>query len=52
MTLDEAPDLTEQWKEDLVTGANVVMEETFVPANDPHYDAKLWVRAHPYGTAV
>ena len=52
MTLDENPDLTEQWKEDLVTGANVVMEETFVPANDPHYDAKLWVPAHPYGTAV
>ena len=52
LTLDEAPGLTQQWREDLVTGANVVVEETFLPANDPHYDAKLWPRVHPYGTAV
>ena len=27
-----------------------LLEETWVPANDPHYDAKLWTHLHPYGT--
>ena len=37
-------------KEDLINGTKVIMEETYVPANDPHYDAKAWTCAHPYGT--
>ena len=34
----------------MATGAKYVMEETWVKAHDPHYDAKLFVAAHPHGT--
>ena len=44
------PILDDAWKRDLASGSKHVLEETWVPANDPHYDAKLWPCAHPYGT--
>ena len=51
ITVQEQPDLlTPQWKEDLVTGAQVMMEETWVAASDPDYDAKVFVTAYPHGT--
>lgn len=34
----------------MATGANYVIKETWVKANEPHYDAKTWPVAHPYGT--
>ena len=43
-------ELGEGWRQDMATGAKYVMEETWVKANDPHYDAKLFVAAHPHGT--
>ena len=43
-------DLGEQWRTDLASGARHVLNETWVPANDPHYDAKCWPCVHPYGT--
>ena len=52
LALDEAPQLNQQWQEDLVNGAKVLMEQTYVPSNDPHYDAKAWPHAHPYGLMV
>ena len=37
---------TQEWddslKMDLKSGARFLLEETWVPANDPHYDAKCW----------
>ena len=51
ITIEEKLDLlTPQWKEDLVAGAQVMMEETWVAASDPDYDAKVFVTAHPHGT--
>ena len=31
-------------------GSQVRLEETWVKANDPHYDAKVWPIGHLYGT--
>ena len=50
VALEDLPELTQEWRENLVNGAQVLMEETYVPANDPHYDAKVWPCVHPYGT--
>ena len=44
-------DLGNRWCEEVSTGAKYVLEETWVKANDPHYDAKVWPIAHPYGTS-
>ena len=43
-------DLDDSWRHDLATGARHLLEETWVPANDSHYDAKCWPCVHPYGT--
>ena len=51
IAVEEKPDLlTQRWKEDLVTGAQVVMEESWVAASDPDYDAKVFPKVHPHGT--
>ena len=47
---EKSESLTKQWKEDLVTGSQVVMEETWVAASDPDYDAKVFPKVHPHGT--
>ena len=43
-------DLGEDWKQEMSRGAKYVLEETWVKANDPHYDAKCYPHMHPYGT--
>ena len=43
-------DLGNNWCKEVSPGAKYVLEETWVKANDPHYDAKVWPIAHPYGT--
>ena len=43
-------DLGNQVCQDLASGARHLLQETWVPANDPHYDAKCWPCVHPYGT--
>jgi hypothetical protein len=35
------PDLDESWRRDLTEGAQHLLTETWVPANDPHYDSKM-----------
>ena len=35
-------DLGNSWCEEVSTGAKYVLEETWVKANDPHYDAKVF----------
>jgi hypothetical protein len=47
--LDTA-ELDERWRKDVQQGAQMLLEESWVPANDPHLDAKVFVCAHPYGT--
>ena len=47
---ETCPELGQTWREDLASGAKFLAEETWVPANDPHYDAKCWPVSHPYGT--
>ena len=34
-------DLGDNWCEEVPKGAKYVLEETWVKANDPHYDAKI-----------
>ena len=46
-TLDT--ELGDSWREEVSPGANCTLEETWVKANDPHYDAKVWPIAQPYG---
>eukprot|EP00973_Karenia_brevis_P073327 10187404-Karenia_brevis.AAC.1 len=43
-------DLNETWQKDISKGAAHLREETWVTVNDPHYDAKVFVHMHPYGT--
>ena len=38
-----------QWRSGLRAGAQQ-LQDLHVKASDPHYDAKLFVCAHPYGT--
>lgn len=42
-TLDQSdhPDLDETWRRDVADGAQHLLTETWVPANDPHYDSKM-----------
>ena len=44
------PVFDDAWRQDICKGAKHIQEETWVPANDPHYDAKLWPHVHPHGT--
>ena len=46
----DAETLGDKWRQDIAAGAKHLLEETWVPANDPHYDAKCWPCVHPYGT--
>ena len=48
--IDAKEDLGSKVCEDLATGARHLLRETWVPANDPHYDAKCWPCVHPYST--
>eukprot|EP00973_Karenia_brevis_P096384 12431531-Karenia_brevis.AAC.1 len=43
-------ELNEVWRQNLSTGASHLRNETYVTANEPHYDAKTFVHMHPYGT--
>jgi hypothetical protein len=51
-TVDTAAeaDLGEEWRSQVQAGARLLLEETWVPANDPHLDAKCWPCIHPHGT--
>ncbi len=42
--------LGEGWREQVASGSQYVIEETWVKANDSHYDAKVWPAFHPHGT--
>ena len=42
--------LDDAWKSDIASGSKHILEETWVPANDPHYDARVFPVVHPYGT--
>ena len=42
--------LGEGWLKDISSGAKYIIEESWVKANDPHYDAKVWPALHPHGT--
>ena len=42
--------LDDAWRGDLALGSQHIQEETWVPANDPHYDARVFPVVHPYGT--
>ena len=44
------PVLNDAWKRDLAKGSAHILEETWVPANDPHYDARVFPIVHPHGT--
>ena len=48
--IDTQEDLDETWRKDLSEGSRHLQEETWVPANDPHYDARVFPCVHPYGT--
>ena len=48
--LSTQEDLGEDWERDVSRGAKYMLEETWVKANDPHYDAKCYPHMHPYGT--
>ena len=47
---DCCPELDQQWREDLASGAKFLVEETWVKGNDAHYDAKCWPCVHPWGS--
>ena len=42
--------LGQNWKEDMTKGGSHVLQDTWVTATDPHYDAMLFPCLHPYGT--
>ena len=42
--------LDQKWKEDMTKGGSHVLQDTWVTATDPHYDAMLFPCLHPYGT--
>ena len=50
LSIQDEPELDESWRHDLSNGARYLLEETWVKANEPHYDAKCWPCKHPYGT--
>ena len=51
-SLDPAthPDLGGEWIQSMADGLAYLEKETWVPANDPHIDAKVMPHLHPYGT--
>ena len=46
----QTPALNEDWREKMRKGLQLLQEETWVARNDAHYDAKVLVAFHPYGT--
>jgi len=48
--VDTQDDLDDSWRRELSDGTRHLQEETWVPANDPHYDARVFPCVHPYGT--
>ena len=42
--------LGDAWCEDISLGARHILQMTYVPARDEHYDARLFPHVHPYGT--
>ena len=36
----DTQELGDSWREEMSTGADYVLKETWVKANEPHYDAK------------
>ena len=49
-SVDVGRDFDEAWRTKVREGCRHLLTETWVPANDPHYDAKCFPCAHPYGT--
>ena len=49
-TTNEPMLLNQQLRHDMATGADYLAAESYVPANDPHYDAKVFPSVHPHGT--
>ena len=43
-------DLGENWQKEMSQGSKYVLEESWMKANDPHYDAKCYPHMHPHGT--
>ena len=50
LDVDQEAEFDEKWQTDLREGARFLLQETWVPANDPHLDAKVFPCIHPYGT--
>ena len=53
MPTDRTVELTElgdEWKEDISKGSAHILEQSYVPASDPHMDARVWPVVHPYAT--
>ena len=50
LTLDGDAALDPEVCQDIQAGVEYLGNETWVPANDPHYDAKVFPHIHPYGT--
>ena len=48
--IDTQDDLDDTWRRQLSDGTRHLQEETWVPANDPHYDARVFPCVHPYST--
>ena len=46
----ELSELGDEWKEDISKGSAHILEQSYVPASDPHMDARVWPVAHPYAT--
>ena len=46
----DTQELGDKWRDEMAAGSKYIIEETWVKANEPHYDAKLWPVAHPHGT--
>ena len=43
-------DLGEDWQKEMSQSSKYVLEESWIKANDPHYDAKCYPHMHPHGT--
>eukprot|EP00973_Karenia_brevis_P079846 11079861-Karenia_brevis.AAC.1 len=50
MRPSEASCLDAAWREKVRKGLKLLEEDTWVARNDAHYDAKVLVAFHPYGT--
>ena len=50
VNVQDEPQLDDQWRANLRQGVQHIQAGTYVTACDPHYDAKLFVHAHNYGT--